>query len=1153
MSARGTLVLIGCVAALAWSGGARRAAAQTGGTPAAAAAPESVLGRRGRGAQSLLDQRMSLELENATLGVALAEIGRRSGVELTFSGLVVPLTRRVTVHLADVTTREALEAVLRGTEIEVREAEGRVMLVRRADERSERTVREEVVLGFISGRVTDSASGRPLERVTVSITDSTVTVSVYTNEHGVYMLTDVPAGEHVVRARLIGFKPAERTVMVSEQQPLQVHFALEISGSRLQEVVSTATGAKRRLELGNDIVVINADSIVRTQPVGSVTDLLEGRVPGMVIQRTSGAPGDPARIRLRGASSPQLSNDPIIVVDGIRVYSEQSNERGGNIAGRTADGANSGYAAPSPLDYIDPNSIQTIEVLKGPSAATLYGQDAANGVIVITTKKGQAGPARWTASAERGFTEMAGSYPDLMVRWGHQLGGDLRVNCPINNHVGGAPGAAPCQGDSVVTFQMLNDPELTVLDEGSRTAVTVGVSGGSQALTYNVTGSYRDELGLIRLPDYERERYLASEGRNPPDWMRRPQSLTQWGASSRLLARLGDKADVSLTANLSRTEQQRSELEKQLGTLMSTYLDRATGTYYDTRLLGIVYPTSGEVLSAYHERATAAATQFTNGASLNWRPLSWLTTTADAGINVIHREDEVLLPNGARTGSASRGRLRLGQGTSVNTTVNLRASSMVPLGRGFRLQVASGVNYSGSSIEDLSGDVAGLAEGSEAPGPDSDIGSLYRSSTDGATFGWYIEPSISHRRFWLSTGIRLDGGNTFGTRLSLPSFPKLSLSYLLSDEKFFPFKEQIPVFRVRLAYGQAGRQPGPTDRLRLYGARTPTFVDGRVVDAVELETLGNTKLEPERSTEIEGGFDTDLFDDRITLSFTGYRKTTRDAMLAVPLAPSVYGSASVLKNIGVIRNSGLEASIGAQPIRTDRLTWGFQLALSQQRNEVVELGTGVEPFYVETTPFNSGGVRVAAGYPLFGRWTKPILGYADADEDGVLEVSEVLLGDTAVYVGGTLPNYTANLSTTVSLLRGAVSVSAGFLYEDGMTQRNEVARSLSLFSRGWNDSTASIDEQAATIGANTEYNWIQTVNTLRFNTLSVTYNVPSRMAQRVGARALSLSVQGTNLALHTNYRGLDPNVNARATGNGVTDTGVLPRPRTWQLRVNAAY
>ena len=1107
-------------------------------------------------AAAALDRMVSLDLRDVELNVALKEINRQANLGLAYSPRVVPVDRRVTIRGEHLTAGEALRAVLRGTGVEaVVSAAGTVMLVRRARTEERTSSADAPVASLVAGRVRDAATGKPLEYVLVSIVDSTISVSTHTTDSGVYVLRDVPPGEHTVRARLIGFKPAEQTVVVADLRPLELHFELELSGSRLQEVVSTATGARRRLELGSDITVIDADSIVRTQPIASVTDLLEGRVPGMVIQRTSGAPGDPARIRLRGASSPRLSNDPIVVVDGIRVYSEQSGDRGGNLAG--AQDADGNYATPSPLDYLDPNSIQTIEVLKGPSAATLYGQDAANGVIVITTKKGRAGPPRWTASAERGMTEMVGSYPDLMLRWGHATADNAVVFCPINDRVGGSAGSPTCLADSVVTFQMLNDPALTVLDQGTRTAVTLGVSGGSQALTYSVTGSFRDEVGLVKLPGYESARYLAEEGGRPPDWMQRPQNLTQWGAASRLTAQIGDRADISLSANLSRTEQQRSELEQQLGSLMSTYLDRSSGTYYvGGAFLGSIEALDAtELLTGYQERATAVATQFTNGVNLNWRPLSWLTTTADAGLNVIQRADEIFLPVGF--GSSERpddGRLQLGQGTSVVSTVNLRALAGVPVGRGFRLQLATGVNYSGTSTEDLVGDVRGLSEGTEAPSPGSEILRLNRTRVDGATFGWYIEPSISHRRFWLSTGLRLDGGNTFGTKLSLPAFPKLSLSYLVSDEPFFPFKDLIPVLRVRLAYGQAGRQPGPTDRLRLYGSKTPVLVDDEIVDGVLLEKLGNTELKPERSTEIEGGLDADLFDDRLTLGLTGYQKTTRDAMLAVPLAPSVYGDfVTVLENIGVIRNTGFEASLGAQVLRTDPITWGLQLAVSQQRNEVVRLGAGVEPFYTEGAAGGEGGLRVAAGYPLFGRWTRPILGYADANDDGVLERNEVLLGDTAVFVGGTLPDYTANLSTTVSLMRGMFSVTAAFQYEDGMTQRNEVAQRLSVFSSGWNDSTASLDEQAATMNAATEYNWIQTVSTLRFNSLAVTYNVPSRMAQRVGARALSVSMQGTNLGIHTNYRGLDPNVNARATGNGVTDSGVLPRPRTWQLRVSATY
>ena len=144
------------------------------------------------------------------------------------------------------------------------------------------------------------------------------------------------------------------------------------------------------------------------------------------------------------------------------------------------------------------------------------------------------------------------------------------------------------------------------------------------------------------------------------------------------------------------------------------------------------------------------------------------------------------------------------------------------------------------------------------------------------------------------------------------------------------------------------------------------------------------------------------------------------------------------------------------------------------------------------------------------------------------------------------------MHTTLSLLRGALNLSAVLLYEDGVTQFNEVARQLAVFSRGYNDPQASVAEQAAAMDIN-DYNLIQTVSTLRFNSLSIAYNVPSTMAQRVGARALTISVQGSNLGLRTNYRGLDPNVNASVTGNDVTDTGVLPRPRTWQVRVNATY
>lgn len=1097
----------------------------------------------------LLQPRITVRLEDVPLDEALRTISARAGIPLVYSAAVVPLDRRVSLVAEGISVAAALGEVLLDAEVDVVVAGGQVALVRRDREPTQRQT------GTIAGRVlsVEAAGELPQPVVGAQVVVEGTGLEAFTDGRGWFSIADVPVGRQSVTVQSIGFHSSStQEVEVVEGETVTIGFVLEVEPVQLAEIVTTVTGPRRRVELGNDITVLDVDSIMAVAPITSVTDLLDGRVPGLMVQRTSGAPGDPARIRIRGASSPNLSNDPIVVVDGVRTYSRQSDERAGNLAG----GANN-YAAPSPLDYIDPHTIETIQVIKGPSAATLYGQDAASGVIVITTKRGRPGPARWTVSMEHGITEMVDEYPELYLRWGHTYSEGVPVFCPINNQ--GGLGGVTCQGDTLARYQMLNDPDLTVLDRGRGTAVSVGVSGGGPALTYNVTGSYRDEVGLIKLPDYEVERYRTEQERALPEWMRRPQNLAQWSASARIRARLGADAHVSLTSNLSRTEQQRSSLERQLGTLMSTYLDETTGIYYQQHPLLVtgIQPTA-EILTDYYERATATATQFTNGVNMNWRPRSWLSLSVDAGLNVIQRADEIFIPAGFASGFGSDGDLRRGKGTSMVRTVNLRANTEVPIGLGFRFRFAAGVNYTGRSIDDLTSTATGLAEGTESLNGAANI-DVGERRLDQATFGWYVQPGISHNRFWLSTGLRLDGGSTFGTNLELPIFPKVSLSYLISDEPYFPdaLQSVFNSLRLRVAYGHAGRQPGPTDRLRLFGASAPAWVGGQIVDAVFLEALGNTELKPERSREFEGGFDAVLLDDRLSVNVTGYRKTTEDALLDVPVAPSVYGrGVSILENIGVIRNEGFEIGLGIEPVRSDLVRWRAQLQLSRNRNIVVELGPGVEPFYTATStgldPSTSGGIRVAEGYPLFGRWNKPVLGYADANGNGVLEAQEVLLGDTAVYVGGTLPEYTASLHTTVSLFRGALSVSAGLLYQDGLTQRNQVAERLAPFSRGWNDPSAPLAAQLGVLDLG-GYTWNQTVNTLRLNSLSVRYQVPARLARWLGADALSVALQGSNLGLWTNYSGLDPSVNARATGNSVIDTGVLPTPRSWQIRVSASY
>lgn len=1113
-------------------------------------------------AVSPLERPVTLELRDVTLDRALREIDRQARLGLTYTARVVPLERRVAITARGIAAGEALQRVLAGTgAVPVVSGAGTVVLERRAPDVPAPAPpigrADTLPQGAIAGVVTDESRGRPLTGATVTLSSPdgrTVEGQVLTSEQGVYVFRGVSAGEHLVSVRLLGYSPQEREVAVAPSAVTRMDFTLRMRQTQLDEMVVTATGERRRLELGNDVTVIDVAKVMEERPVTSIADLLEGRVPGLSVQRTSGAPGDPSRIRIRGAGSVYRSNDPIVIVDGIRVYAEQSAERSANLAKSIYSmGPGQGYSAPSPLDNIDPNSIEKIEVLKGPSAATLYGADAANGVIVITTKRGRAGPPSWNVSAERGTSKLPGRFPEAMAHWGHDARfPDKLMLCGAFN-----PG---CVTDSLVTFQALNDPELTFLDRGERSSVQLGVSGGSQNFSYSLTGSYSDEVGMVRLPQMEVARFEQRIGQPTPDWMRRPQSMKQWSLSSRVTTDIGDRASVALSSMLSRGDQQRSSLESQLPSLMATYVDRASGKYYGQPTGHTVPSEQTRFLDEFMERATASSTSFTTGMNVTWRARDWLTTTMDAGINLVDRGDEVLLMRGMSDPAVARafidtvGRVNVGRGRSMMSTLNGRATMHGGLPLGWRMQLSVGANYTSRSVADVAMEGHDLPAGASSIAKAGEIRQVTEHAEDVASFGVYVEPAINHKRIWISTGLRMDGGSTYGSNVTMPIFPKVSVSYLLSDEPFFPFKGQVGTLRLRAAYGHAGVQPGPADRLRLY-SDTRTWEDGGLKPGASIGKLGNTELRPERSEEIEAGFDADVLSDRLSISLSAYRKTQVDALMQMPVPPSVYGDrVTILRNVGVIRNTGREMQLRADVLRNDALSWSMTLNVNQNRNRVVELGPGIAPFNT------SEQERVVAGYPLGSRWVKPILGYSDRDGDGAIALSELLIGDTLVYVGAAEPDYTAGLQTTLSLFRRALTVTAGLQYHDDLTQQGAWGR-LGAFSPAYADPNAPLDAQAAIVGLlgpflgtdKSTYWDYQTVSTLRLSSLAVQWNVPRTLAARAGARALSVALQGSNLGLRTGYRGLDPHVNGYSTGNRVGDTGVIPQPRSWQLRVSAQY
>jgi TonB-linked SusC/RagA family outer membrane protein len=1118
--------IAGAVATLSIAAAGHAQAAAPGGrvTPAPATAVQA--------SASPLARPITLELVKVPLAQALRAIDQRADLGLAFTSQTIPAKRIVSLSARDMPAGEALKRVLAGTGVVVRETpSGQIMLVKEeAPERRSAVDEDTTGHAAVVVHVVDSASRQALVGVVVGVRGTRLVAT--TAEQGYAVLRDVPSGIRSITVRFLGYAPAERQVVVPDTGYVRVDFALRMGMTRLQDVVTTATGPRRRYELGMDVTVLNADSIVATQPITNMTQLLEGRVAGLTVQHTNGAPGSPSRLRLRGVSSVTRSNDPIVIVDGIRVYAEQSDSLSANLASKA-------FGAPSPIDQIDPNTVETVEVMKGPSAAALYGPDAANGVIVITTKKGRAGPTRWTASLSRGLSYMPGGYPDGIYRLGES--GGIPTLCALTDF--------QCNADTVIRFQALNESKYTVLGHGATTSLTLGASGGTNALTYSITGRYDDETGIVRLPDAEARNFQLDHGMAPPSWMRAPEQYTTWGATSALSATLNDRVDVSLTSMLTHGVQQQSTLQNQLTYLMTMFVDPVTGTYWRGGGAGSPVTTTDVLVPDFYKRVTDEATTFNNGARLTWRARHWLTLTANAGINVGSRQDGLLLPRGMlATAGDSGGRISIGNGTTVKSTVGTTAQMSARV-HDLVANLGLAVDFSKTSVATLTGTASDIAPGTTSLNGAKSIENLRESSTNLTSLGLAVSPSLTYKHVSISTGLRFDGSSAFGSDVKFPIFPQLSGSWMLSEEPFFPFRHLFSRFRLRAAYGQAGVWPAPGQRLRLYKT-SQQWYGSSFQDVSQLSSIGNTRLKPERSTELEGGFDADFLNDRLSIGLNGYRNVRHDALISVPVAPSVYGIAVTMdRNIGEVRNTGVELSVTAELLTSDLLTWSTTFSLSHETNRVTRLGAGVLPF------FSSAG-RVAEGYPLFGRWAKPILGYADVNGNGVIERSEVQLGDTMVYLGSGMPSYSGGASTTLSLFRRKLTVSADFTYDAGLSQQNQAIGGTagSVFTPGAMDPSASFAQQAAAaVLHETNYGFIQTVSSVRLNSLSVAFNASPRLARRFGAEALSIALQGRNLGLWTNYTGKDPNVNANVTGNAVVDTGVLPQPRTWYLTVRASY
>lgn len=1077
---------------------------------------------------------------------AIGLTARNAGVAVQYQAQIVEgVTKSVTIHAVKVPLGKVLDQVLAGTGLRAIPASDGVTIAP--------INRENAVQGIVSGVVTDAATKRPIVGVVITLTGTSYTVR--TDDDGKFRFAGIPAGKYRLAGRRLGYQPYSTVVDVEDGKSVTVSIAMAAAASRLNEVVTTATGKQRRVEVGNVIAHINVDSVAKTAPVMSLTDLLSARAAGVQVVETNGLVGSGPAIRIRGQSSLAAASDPIIIVDGIRV----DNTPGGNV--NPIFGA---VASSSRLNDIDFSQVESIDILKGPSASSEYGTDAANGVIVITTKRAQSGRTQWHVSGERGWSDVPTGFDDLYFGWTSPVriarrGYTTSTNCTIAPMQSGAVSeiAGTCHTDSVTHFNPLNHRSTTLYGNGLQERINLDVGGGSEAIRYFLAGGFSRGIGTLKLPDVYRSQAILA-GVPKSEWQ--PNSQTQPSVRANLNAHLMPTLELALDASYVNTKQ----IAPGVATLLSGLIggvplvpDSVHGYGYGQQLTG---PLSSDGFSNGQVQDTR---RMIGSTTARWQPTGWFSTRFIGGMDhasgrtQAETSPQSLVATGQQ--APDGGSLSISNGTTDVLSSDIQASSRFDLSRSLASTTTIGWQTARTEGQSVTAWVFLNLPGANqslngVPNP-----SVAQQGNVSATAGGYAEERLAFaERLFLTGAIRVDGASGFGNDYHTTTYPKLSASWIAIPGEIFNA-------RLRSAIGASGVQPINGASFSLYNP-TVVYLSGGSTSAATLTSPGNPNLRPERTREYEVGADLSFLADRFTLELTHYRKRTTDALTRVGLGGTIGPNYFVQENLGKVENSGVEATVQANLIRQDAFNWNVTFNASSNKNVLKKINADVTHVSVY------GGQDFAVGYPLYGYWGLRAT-YADANHDGVIAPSEVTLADSATFMGSSIPKIEMSIANQFGFFRNAILINALIDIKRGYVIRNGPALNAASVGvlREQHDSTAPLWLQARAVaqafpGGGSNSLAFEDGSFVRFRELSMTYAIPSRLVRRLRVSSLSLNLAVRNLALWTHYTGGDPEVSdVNTLSDGVTGASVvnsdvrynyttnIPLTRTWLLRFNAGF
>ena len=985
--------------------------------------------------------------------------------------------------------------------------------------------------GAVAGAVVAEGSQRPLSGVQITVQGDPSRGAV-SDASGRFRIAGLSGTRVTLNARMIGFRPTSQTVSVGSAN---VHFALSDRPLELDQVVVTGTaGGEQRRAIGTSVATIDVADVQAKTAVPTIDGLINGRAPGVDVLPGSGMIGAGSIIRVRGIGSFSLSSDPLIYVDGVRV----DNQTGTGLAVQAF-----GSAVVSRLDDFNPDEIENIEILKGPAAATLYGTEAARGVINIITKKGAAGGTKF------GFQVRGGSnwFQNAAGRIGSSYCYALtNPNCRMS------PTDTTMYRLSIV--QQENARGTPIFRNGGIHDYSGNVSGGANQLRFFASGELNDDQGAEPNNERHQNSFRTNLTITPSEKVNVQTNFGYINSRTTLSCEAGCGGAMweSMYSNPINLPQFCGTNPQYGCTFVRGFqsappeADRAQEDWQDLN------------------RLTASAT-------ISYNPFSWMSHRLAVGTDY-NREGNIesvpYLTNDTLAyfwGTYASGYRYNNQHQAVYNTYDYTGSAHFDVTPSWNSRSSVGVQYYTRQDSYIQGE----GDFFPAPGLQTILSASKQTGLQDGwsannTFGYYGQQEFAwDQRLYLTGALRVDNNSAFGNQVHWVTYPKASISYVVSEEP--RIRQHLPSFlnslHLRAAYGGSGQQPAALSALQTlqsvpgsggHGALTPL-------------QLGNPNLKPERVLGSEAGFEASMFSDRVGADFTYFHEVSNDAILSRQIAPSTGFGGTQFFNAGQIVKQGIELGLKGQLVNRRSYGWDMNLNIATNSGRITRLrgkdttiDLGSYSHRVGYAPFDWFGYKVlSATYDPTTR--KAINAMCD---NGAGQASPCYSATGAiiapkVFLGHSLPTLTGSWTNTIRFadhfrLYGMIDYASGYKRLDNnirircqifhtcleylLPQNTDPRRLVQMQSNGTLRDFVFSDAGFA-----------------KLREVSLSYDAPSPLATRVGAHDLAVVLSARNLHTWTGYSGLDPESRFISNNGPGIDQAELPQLTSFVVTLRLGY